>query len=325
MKNFLIGIVLFVVIVAGVFMLSKNNELDSAKKAETGSTRLQNIKNANDVPRVRRSFTGKVKTKELEPLLSSEDVVRRKAYESLYKNLFQNGSGSYYKYGIEILAYLAYGLSDPNEGYAQNAAAIVYEMSMASFIKRYQGIEYKKGFPYIDSSIELRLSLIDAIQNSPNKEVKKLSAVALAQGYELTKDIEDVLISEFQRKDNPSIAREGMASALEVIARQRKTSGFFNDTTLPIILDAINESDEEISHIAINIVIHTRPKEAIPILVKKLKVVSRPYEYRGILVALEDQKNSAKLYITDIEEIMNKATDEKFKAAIYKTLNLIKK
>ena len=53
--------------------------------------------------------------------------------------------------------------------------------------------------------------------------------------------------------------------------------------------------------------------------------MNRPYEYRGILLALQRQKDSAKMYITDIEEVMNNSDDETFKAALYKTLSIIKK
>ena len=322
MKVFIIVGLLLVFTGAAIYTFSGTEKKISA----TNNTELKgdSSKQKSVVkPRKRRVFTGSLRSNELEKLLSPNENVRRQAFVLLHNNLTSGSGGEYLKYGKELHAYLAYVLSDPNDEFAHFSAASIYQLAVATFIHKNQRIEILKNYPYIDTSNELKLSLIDAIQNSENKNVKDLSAKALVLAYEPTVNIENLLIEQFQ---NNSVAKPSMLIALSHLAeKSHKPAGFYSESTNSIIVDAIKDSDTEISRAAVEVVKIVKLREALPVLIEKLEKVNKPYDYRSILTAIKLQKENSKMYIRDIEEIMNNSDDERFKSALSKTIKIIKK
>jgi len=318
-----IYIVIFLFLVAvGVYTFSDAEKKSSPinnKELKGNSSKPKSVTKS----RKRRAFTGSLRTNDLEKLLSTNENIRRQSFELLYNNLTSSSGGEYLKYGKELHAYLAYVLSDPNDEFSHFSAASIYQLAVATSIHKNQGIEILKNYPYIDTSNELKFSLIDAIQNSPNKNVKALSAKALVLAYEPTENIEDILVEQFQ---NNSLAKSSMLIALSHLAeKSHKPPGFYNESTKFIIINAIKDGDPKVSRAAVEIVKTVKLKDALPILIEKLKKINRPSDYRSILTAFELQKENSKMYITDIEEIMNNSDNERFKSALYKTLSIIKK
>ena len=74
----------------------------------------------------------------------------------------------------------------------------------------------------------------------------------------------------------------------------------------------------------VSIIINTKTKEALPILIDKLKETDDPYITRGILVALEKQKDDASSYIPALEGIVKHIPDGQYKNDLRETIKYLR-
>lgn len=290
-----------------------------------GSTDKENNFSADTVkqPDVKKA---KVSTrfKVLENLLSAEESVRSKAYEALSSELSGVSPRLYMRNHKKLFDTLAIALNSDDLRTSHYAAAIIYQMSQGTLVIR-QGIPAKAKYTDIRISDNLKSALVKAIKNSSNKDINRLSAASLVQGYDFTPDMEMFLVSQFQRSEHTPTIKGGILGALSLMSEPSfNPSGYFHESTIPMVIKNINNPDMEISRTAIGIIINTKTKEALPVLIDKLKETDDPYITRGILVALEKQKDDAGSYIPALEGIVKHIPDGQYKNDLRETIKYLR-
>lgn len=247
--------VIFLII--GFNVNASENHIASNIKAQNAqpSAEVKSINhNIIDATNKKRVLTSTLRTKELDMLISSNEKERRKAYLSLFSEVTTEGIGIYLKNGKDLLSYLTYNLSDPNEEFAHFTAAVVHTMAVVTHLNTEQGFNIKD-YPYINQSDELKLALIDAIRHSSNMDVKDLSAKSLALGYDINADIVHVLIEEFKKNTNNDKIKKSMLSSLLMLVEKhhKPVELILNDSRI-ILLDAVNDTNKSVSRIASEII-----------------------------------------------------------------------
>lgn len=258
--------------------------------------------------------------KVLDNLLSTEESVRSKAYEDLLSELSGVSPRLYLKNHKKLLDTLTIALNSDDLRTSQYAIAIIYQISQGTLVTR-QGIPTTLKYPDTRISNRLKSALVKAITTSSDKDVARLSAASLVQGYDFTPDMEAFLVSQFQRNEHSPIIKEGILTALSLMADPSfNPLGYFHEGTIAMIIKAINNPDIEISRTAIGIIIDTKTKAALPVLIDKLKETDNLYITKGILVALERQKDNANSYIPDLEAIVKGLPDGQYKTDLSETI-----
>jgi hypothetical protein len=256
----------------------------------------------------------------LENLLSTEESVRSGAYDALFNELSGVSPRLYMRNHKKLLDTLAIALNSDDLRTSHYAIAIIYQLSQGTLVVR-QGIPTTVKYPDIRISGNLKSALVKAIKNSSNKDVNRLSAASLVQGYDFTPDMEAFLVSQFQRNEHSPIIKEGILTALSLMADPSfNPSGYFHEDTIAVIIKAINNPDIEISRTAIGIIVGTKTKAALPVLIDKLKETDNLYITKGVLVALERQKDNANSYIPDLEVIVKGLPDGQYKTDLSETI-----
>lgn len=263
------------------------------------------------------------KFKKMQEFLSTNVRIVENSYKELQLELSKQERGYYLKNSKELLSILSEAVVSQEKITSHYAALSIYYLSMGILLKR-QGNRQFLHYPNIGKSKELRNALFKAVSNGPNKETKKFSAASLAMGFNFDPCIEKLLITEFQRTEHSEGVRDTILSSLgQALKFSGKENNFYYDTTLPIIINTIKVQNI-IGNAAVSIIIQTKSKEALPELIKKLRLVHKRSDYRGILVALEKQKHNAKKFVPELHKILTVTKDLKYRTALEKTIKSLK-
>ena len=312
-----------------VFVMQSENGADSLDKesrpAEVADTTRADddfltehqqlvTQQADKSKRVRR-FSGKMRSKELDRLITGDADAKRQAFDDLIREV-QGAAGIYKKYGNDLYPYLAYALSDPDQETAQYAASVLYVLALSSV----SGVS-STGFPPIGGEEYIKPDLKEAFQNSNNPSVRRHAAEILAYAFGDNADVQSWLADGFDPA-SPRRVRAGVVNGLRFIYLRSKlepdsSATVLSEESLDVISTAVADPGAGISLSALDAVQYVKPDGALPNLIHRLPTATYPGHANKILEVIQLYDESRLLpYIESLKEASSVAESDELKGQI---------
>jgi len=189
----------------------------------------------------------------LNMLVSTDSGIRRKALAELALELSKSppmATGKYTTYGDDLLPVLGHVIADLDDPYAHNAVEATFYLAMVNQSRANADslgldastraeLEKLSHYPRPSSYQPMKSALTTALTESRNDEVRHWAALALANGFEPTQEIEAILASQLPREIDNRKVGPAIIGALSELAERHN----LQTSTQAAILNGLESSD----------------------------------------------------------------------------------